>query len=388
MSLFSFFYIPLAILFWIVAIPFLFILSFKKKYRRSIPARFFQIKNPPLPKNGVWVHVCSYGEASAAHILFDKIKAKDLRITATTQTGYEEISKRSENSRYLPFEPLLLWWLKPQKVLVVFEAELWYLLFLLAKNRGAKTLLVNARISDKSYPKYQGFLWLYKRIFAKIDEVYAQSEIDADRLKELGADNVKVMGNIKFANIKKATKKYEKSTDIFVCAASTHEREEALILDGFRELKRKKPSAKIAVVPRHPERFDKVDRMMRSLAKLHDWSYHRFSDNKNFESDLVLVDALGELVNIYAMSDLVVLGGSFEPIGGHNAAEAAQFGCKIISGEHYFNQKEIFDGIDGIKIVSKEDLVDTMTYPNLLESTVVNKKASTRSIMRSINDVL
>jgi 3-deoxy-D-manno-octulosonic-acid transferase len=121
---------------------------------------------------------------------------------------------------------------------------------------------------------------------------------------------------------------------------------------------------------------------------LHDWSYHRFSDNKNFESDLVLVDALGELVNVYKVSDLVVLGGSFEPIGGHNAAEAAQFGCKIISGEHYFNQKEIFDGIDGIKIVSKEELVDAMTYPNLLEPTVVNKKASTRSIMRSINDVL
>jgi 3-deoxy-D-manno-octulosonic-acid transferase len=388
LSPFTFVYIPLAILFWILAIPFLLILSFKKKYRESIPARFFQFKNPPLPKDGIWVHICSYGEANAAHILFDKIKNENLRITATTQTGYEQISKRSKNSRYLPFEPLLLWWIKPQKVLVVFEAELWYLLFLLAKKRGAKTLLVNARISDKSYPKYKKLLWLYKRVFANIDEVYAQSEVDAIRLKELGAKNVKIMGNIKFANIKKATKQYVKNTDIFVCAASTHEREESLILDGFRDLKRKKPNAKIAIVPRHPERFEKVDRMMRSFAKLHNWSYHKFSEEKNFESDLVLVDALGELVNVYAISDLVVLGGSFEPIGGHNAAEAAQFGCRIISGEHYFNQKEIFDGITGIKIVSKEDLADAMTYPNLLEHTAINKKASTKSIMRSINDVL
>ncbi|MBN2768549.1 MAG: lipid IV(A) 3-deoxy-D-manno-octulosonic acid transferase [Campylobacterales bacterium] len=373
---------------WVVAIPFLIIQLFKKKYRSSIPARFFCIKNPPLPQDGVWIHVCSYGEANAAQILFNKIKSEDLRITATTQTGFKQISEVSQNSRYLPFEPLLLWWLKPQKVLVVFEAELWYLLFLLSKKRGAKTLLVNARISDKSYAKYKRHAWLYKRVFANIDEVYAQSETDAARLKELGADNIKVMGNIKFANIKKATKKYEKNTDVFVCAASTHENEESLILEGFRELKLKKPNAKIAIVPRHPERFDKVDRMMRSFARLHDWSYHRFSSNKNFESDLVLVDALGELVNVYAISDIVVLGGSFEPIGGHNAAEAAQFGCKIISGEHYFNQKEIFEGIEGIKIVSKADLAEAMMYPNLLDSTVIKKKASTASIMRSINSVL
>ena len=271
---------------------------------------------------------------------------------------------------------------------MVFEAELWYLLFLLAKKRGAKTLLVNARISDRSYPKYRRYNWIYKHVFANIDEVYAQSEIDASRLELLGAKNVKIMGNIKFANIKKATKKYTRNSDIFVCAASTHEGEESLILEGFRELKARRSNAKMAVVPRHPERFEKVDRMMRSLAKIQGWSYHRFSKQKDFESDLVLVDALGELVNVYAISDLVVLGGSFEPIGGHNAVEAAQFGCKIISGEHYFNQKEIFEGIEGIKIVSKQELVEAMTYPNLLEQTSIKKKANTRSIIRSINDVL
>jgi len=206
-KIFFILYSVIITLIYTIAIPFLFYLSKKKiKYKESIPARFFLKNNPPFEPNGIWFHSCSFGEARAIYPILDELPNKLLRLSTTTQTGYEAISKKqSKQSRYLPFEPLLFSWLKPQKVLVVMEAEFWYLLFVLAKKRGAKTLLINARMSDRSFPKYQRISWLYKMIFAYIDEVYAQSEIDKERLELLGAKNIKVIGNIKLAYIPKAT---------------------------------------------------------------------------------------------------------------------------------------------------------------------------------------
>lgn len=386
--MFKIFYFTVTTFVLVVSFPFLWIMSkIKSKYKESIPARFWLKNNPPLEPNGIWLHVCSFGEAKSISGLIKEIPPKLLRLSAITKTGFDEISKYSKESRYLPFEPILAFWIKPQKMLIVLEAELWYLLFVFAKKRGAKTLLINARMSEKSYPKYLRFRWLYKRIFKHIDEIYVQSEDDASKFKALGANNIFVTGNIKFANITKPTKELEKLDGIFVCGASTHENEESLMLDGFRSLKFKKPNSRIAIVPRHPERFEKIDKMMRSLAKLYGWSYHRYSQKEDFDSDMVLVDVLGELVNIYAISDLVVLGGAFEMIGGHNALEAAQFGCKIISGPNYFNQKDIFSGIDGIKVVSREDLKEAMSYPNLLPQTTIKSSANIDKMLNEIKKI-
>ena len=354
----------------LAALPFLLPLSLRRKYRHSIPARFWLWKNPPLKEEGVWFHVCSFGEARAVTPLVERFDEKLRRLSATTQTGRSVIEDLSSGqSRYLPFEPLLWFWLRPQKALVVMEAELWYLLFSLAKRRGAATFLINARISDRSWSSYRRFGWLYRRIFSHVDRVFAQSEKDRERLEELGARNVTVLGNLKLAAVPGPTRSLEKPEGFLVCAASTHEGEEGAVLHAFRELKRLRPEAKMVLVPRHPERFEKVERMMRSFAKLQGWSSARFSDTENFGSDLTLMDRMGELVNCYAISDLVVLGGAFEPIGGHNAAEAAQFGIPIISGPHYFNQKELFEGIEGITVATGEELPDVLRYPGLLSST-------------------
>ncbi len=106
-------------------------------------------------------------------------------MSTTTQTGFGAIQEYTAQSRYLPFEPLLLGWLKPQKALVVMEAEFWYLLFALAQKRGAKTLLINARMNDRSFSKYKKIRWFYRQIFKYIDEVYAQTELDKERLESL-----------------------------------------------------------------------------------------------------------------------------------------------------------------------------------------------------------
>ncbi len=371
-----------------MALPFLILFSFKTKYRNSIPSRFFLWNNRPLTANGIWFHSCSFGEAKAIKPLVDALPENMLRMSTTTQTGFEAINAYTEESRYLPFEPLLFPWLKPQKALVVMEAEFWYLLFALAKGRGAKTLLINARMSDRSFPKYQKIGWLYRHIFKHIDEVYAQTAKDKERLESLGAQNVVVTGNIKLSKLPDPTKELEKPSGLLLCGASTHEGEEALILEAFLALRKEEKKAKLILVPRHPERFDKIAKMVETFAKEHGFSMQRYSQNESMQSDIILLDVLGELVNIYAISDIVILGGAFEPIGGHNAAEAAQFGCKIISGKHYFNQKDIFDAIEGIAVVEASNLSRRVLQHGVLKSTRIKSKSDITPIIESLKSVL
>jgi 3-deoxy-D-manno-octulosonic-acid transferase len=350
-------------------------------------------RNPPLKKDGIWFHACSFGEIRALAPFREIFPKETLRFSTTTQTGYEESRRYSRESRYLPFEPLLFFWIKPQKVLVVMEAEFWYLLFALAQKRGAKTLLINARMSERSYPKYLKLRWLYRKIFSHIDEVYAQTEQDKKRLENLGARHVRVTGNIKLAFLPRVNRVLPGPDSLVVCAASTHEGEEMLILKAFAALKAKDPEAILLLVPRHPERFEKVHTTAKSFSADNGFDYGRYSENEDtvedlFSKDILLVDRLGELVNLYAVSDIVILGGAFVPVGGHNAAEAAQFGCRIISGEYYFNQKDIFAAIEGIRVVKEAELSDTLVNYRSLPKCSLKVRSDISPIVESIKNVL
>lgn len=386
--LFFFLYSTIVAVAYITALPFLLLFALKQKYQRSIPARFFLWKNTPLKRDGIWFHSCSFGEALAIKPLVNQLPEDLLRMTTTTQTGFEVVKGYTKQSRFLPFEPLLFGWLKPQKVLVVMEAEFWYLLFALAKRRGAKTLLINARLSDRSFPKYYKMRWLYRHIFGSIDEVYAQTVKDKERLELLGASKVTVTGNIKLANLASPTKILPKPTGLVVCGASTHEGEEGLILDAFVKLRAEEKNAKLIVVPRHPERFEKVGDLITEFAKEHSLQWHRYSQNEALEGDVILVDRMGELVNIYAIADIVILGGAFAPIGGHNAAEAAQFGCKIISGPHYFNQRDIFGAIEGITVVEASNLSRRLLGHGVLKAARIKGETNLTPIIESIKAAL
>lgn len=385
---FFFLYSVVSFILYLIAAPLLLFFSFKHKYKDSIPARFFLWNNRPLKPNGVWFHSCSFGEAKAIKPLVDALPSTLLRMSTTTYTGFKAITEYTEQSRYLPFEPLLFRWLKPQKVLVVMEAEFWYLLFVLAQKRGAKTLLINARMSDISFPKYVKMAWVYGHIFKHIDEVYAQTMIDKERLEFLGATNVIVTGNIKLSALPSVSKVVKKPVGLLLCAASTHEGEEEIILKAFSDFKKEQQEAKLLLVPRHPERFKKVSSKVEDFSKNEGFSWQRYSQKENFESDIIVVDKLGELVNLYAISDIVILGGAFEPIGGHNAAEAAQFGCKIISGKHHFNQKDIFEAIEGIAVVEASNLSRRLSQHALLKATKIKHKTDISLIVESIKSAI
>merc|ERR1711879_761033 len=167
----------------------------------------------------------------------------------------------------------------------------------------------------------------------------------------------------------KVTREFKKVDNVLITAGSTHENEEKLILDSYE-----KEFGKLVIVPRHPERFEKVDLLIKEFAMKKNLSYHRFSIKENFDSDIILVDKLGELNNIYAISDIVILGGAFENIGGHNPIEPAFFNCKIISGENIFNQKSLFECVNNYKLIKKDELKETLkNIEKLKKSTLAQK---------------
>lgn len=379
MSLFSIFYYLLLSFIYILAIPYLIFKSRNSKYRQAIPAKFFLKNNLSFKENGIWFHSCSMGETKAIKPLVDNY-IKNANISVITNTGFEEANKITPNVRYLPFEIFLPFWINKQKVLVVMEAELWYLLFLFAKKNGAKTLLINARISDKSYKSYKRFSFFYKKIFQNIDKVFAQSEVDKNRLEELGATNIEVIGNIKLAQLPKININLKKLDTILITAASTHENEEKLILNAY-----KKEQGKLVIVPRHPERFEKVDLLISEFVKDKNISYQRYSSKEDFEADIILVDKMGILNDIYAISDVVILGGAFEKIGGHNPIEPAFFNCKIISGKNIFNQKSLFECIKNYYLINNDELADYLNNLENLEKPILTKAGSIEPIIKEIN---
>ena len=372
-------------LLFLIALPLLIVLSFKQKYQESIPARFFLFKNPKFStSNGIWFHVCSLGEARALKPILDALKNKKVLITTITQTGQNEARKFNAELRYLPYEMYLPFWIKPQKKLIVLEAEFWYMLFSVLHARGAQVILLNARISDKSVSKYMKFSWFYKKILENVDIIYAQSEIDKNRFLALGAKNIEVIGNIKLAGEIKKSKEYQKPTSELIVAGSTHAGEEKSVLNAFLAYKQSN-NANLVIVPRHPERFEEIFKLMNHYATEYNLTLSRFSKIKNFESDLILVDMMGELNNIYAISDIAILGGAFkDDVGGHNPLEPAYFGCKIITGKHFFHQKELFKYVHHVQYVDADEIKNALEMAKKLPPSMVEEKINLEPVVQKI----
>ncbi len=376
---------------FIIALPLLILLTFKKKYRESIPARFFLFRNPPFKsRDALWFHVCSLGEARALGPIVKELDGVKTLISTITHTGHEEAKKYDAEVRYLPYEIYLPFWIKRERVLIVLEAEFWYMLFQVAFAKGAKIILLNARISDKSVDKYMKFAWFYKRLLSRVDIVYAQSEVDKNRFLALGVKHIEVIGNIKLAGEIKKTKSYTKPKGSeLIVAGSTHPDEEAAVLNAFVEYKKANPHAKLIIVPRHPERFGTVYELMQRFAKEEGMTLEKFSQTTALESDMVLVDMMGELNNIYAISDIAVLGGAFrDDVGGHNPLEPAFFGCKIITGKHFFHQKELFKYVHHVQYAETDEIKEALQNAKELPPSMVEEQINLEPVVRKIRDYM
>ena len=326
----------------------------------------------------IWVHAVSVGEVLAVSGLVEELGQRfpehRVVVSTTTDTGQRLARSRfgEDNAFYFPLDFAFairpyLERLRPSLV-VVAETEFWPNFLRLAGQSGAKIAVVNARISDRSLPRYLRFRRLLWRVLQNIDLFTAQTEADAGRLKQIGApaDRVKVSGNLKYdvappsapaivASLRKAFQQAQ-AGPVFVCG-STVEDEERPLVKAFVHVLTGHPRAVMILAPRHPERFPKVAELLQQWG-VRFWQRSLWS-GEPIASGVLLLDTIGELAALYALADAAFVGGSLVPRGGHNINEPAQYGVPILVGKYTENFRdivELFRRRDAVRVVSRAEL--------------------------------
>jgi 3-deoxy-D-manno-octulosonic-acid transferase len=334
---------------------------------------------PDLPV--IWLHAVSVGEILAIGRLVAELDREFRRhrvmISTTTRTGQTLARERfgAERVFYCPLD--LPWavraWLNALQpsLLILAETEFWPNLLSGCFRRKIPVAVVNARISDRSWPRYQMLRRLWRPILGRISRVLAQTETDAVRLRALGCrtEMVTVAGNLKFdvraTNEAEATRllKAMSPPPRFLVAGSTLEGEEAALIAAFPALAAvADPALVVVLAPRHPERFETVAALLESSGlrwiRRSAWTA-RPSEIRKQGVQIVLLDTIGELASVYSIATVALVGGSLVPAGGHNPLEPAQFGVPIVMGPHYANFRAITEDLlaeQAIRIATREEL--------------------------------
>ncbi|MDE1461917.1 lipid IV(A) 3-deoxy-D-manno-octulosonic acid transferase [Spartinivicinus poritis] len=363
-------------------------------YRKRWGERFGFFTKPQLSEQPIWVHAVSVGETIAAIPLIKQIQQQypecPLVVTTMTPTGSERVIALLGDQVFHVYAPYDL----PGSVsrflekinpclAVIMETELWPNLIHGCANKNVPVVVANARLSARSAKGYERFKKLVQPMLTEITQLAAQDQATADRFLSLGLSQsqLKVTGSIKF-DIDSDPADQEKgealrqswladgSRSVWV-AASTHQGEDEIILTAHQQLLSTLPSALLVLVPRHPERFDEVAK----LIEQQQLSYARRSDKQQVPSDtqVILGDTMGELKALYVAADVAFIGGSLlEGGGGHNMLEAAVWGKPLLSGPYVINFQEITDKLvnaRGMKLVSNtneiaEQLIKLLTDEN------------------------
>jgi 3-deoxy-D-manno-octulosonic-acid transferase len=327
-------------------------------YREGLAERFGL--GPAIPGSPIWIHAVSVGEVQAAQPLIAQLQKRHpqygILLTTVTPTGAARARLLFGDRVHLRYVPLDLpgsvrrFFDRVQpKLAMILETELWPNLYGECGRRGVPLVLASARISPRSVGKYRRMVPLFRQTLSHGIVIAAQSESDAVRFHSIGATSQRthVTGNIKFdfqppAGIEAQGRRWREEQapgrPIWV-AGSTHEGEEAIVLDAHRRVLERFPDALLVLVPRHPQRFEGVRDL---LAKRHERAAYRSSRAPIPPSASVLLgDTMGELMTFYAGADVAFVAGSLLPIGGHNLLEPASVGRPVLTGPHNFNGEEI-----------------------------------------------
>jgi 3-deoxy-D-manno-octulosonic-acid transferase len=365
----------------LVSLPFWLVQGVRHgKYRAGLGERLGRI-SPRLARSSepaIWIHAVSVGEVLAVSELVAELKTRFPRhrvvVSTTTDTGQELAGTRfgAENVFYFPLDFAVavrpyLRLLRPELV-VIAETEFWPNFLRLAHARGARIAVVNARISDRSWPGYRLFRYLLSKILQQVDLFLTQTEEDARRLKDIGApaERVQVSGNLKFdvpapaappivAALCTAIERAN-AGPVIVCG-STVDGEEALLLGAFGNVLASHPRAVMILAPRHPERFSEVAQLLEKLG-IRFWRRSLWTGDP-IVGGVFLLDTIGELSALYALADIAFVGGSLVPRGGHNIIEPAQHGVPIVVGNHTENFRDmigLFQSRDAVRIVGPAEL--------------------------------
>jgi len=321
---------------------------------------FFDLRGPRT----VWFHAVSVGETLAAIPLVELLKERnrDVQIyfSTVTETGQAIARERlafDDRVFYFPFDlPLVtdsIAYRMVPDVFVVVETEIWPNVIRTMNRLHVPVLMVNGRISPRSYKGYMRVRPLIKPVLGLFSHFNMQTRVDAERIESLGAKDgrVSVAGNVKFDH---ASGKIKSSgadlpsknslgigdSTIVLVGGSTHPGEEEGVIEAFREILKEHPDTVLVIAPRHPERFDKAA----SILDREGIRYTRKTENKGHRitgGQALLVDTMGELSGLYRVGDIIFVGGSWATIGGHNVLEPAAFGKPVFFGPYMHNFHEI-----------------------------------------------
>jgi 3-deoxy-D-manno-octulosonic-acid transferase len=340
-----------------------------KKYIGSLRQRlgFLPITFNLDAEPSIWIHAVSVGEALTARALAADLKSRYPRLRlflSTTTIAGQQVARRSLSNIdavfYFPFDWTFivrrtLRLVRP-RLFIMMETEIWPNLLRECRRQGIRTILINGRISSRSYPRYRLVRRFFRRVLADVDRCCMQSEESARRLIELGAEpsRVVVTGSLKFDSLELpsagAHKPRERVLRFFrlspnrtvVVGGSTLRGEESAMLRAFSLIKTTMPGALLVLAPRHPERFGEVERLARDSGFVTTRRSELPIDAEP-RADVVVLDTIGELAQLYQLATAVFVGGSLVDQGGHNILEPAIFGKPIVFGAHMQNFKEIAD---------------------------------------------
>ena len=362
-------YSLLTVAFFVVVSPYLLYQALRyRKYIANLPQRLGYL---PLSFNldgdeSIWVHAVSVGEVLTARALLPELRERYPRLriflSTTTMTG-QQIARNNlqyvDEVFYFPFDlgfivKRTLRLVKP-RLFIMMETEIWPNLLRACHRAGVRTVLVNGRISSRSYPRYQLVRPFFRRVLRHVDRFCMQSEESARRIVDIGAprERVTVTGSLKFDSLylpgtgpadrgrNRVLRYFRVSPDRpVVIAASTLKGEEEPILEAFQRIRATMTNALLIIAPRKPERFDDAERLARRAG----WNVARRSElrvDSEPRHDIVILDTIGELAQLYQVATAVFVGGSLVDAGGHNILEPAVFGKPIVFGPHMQNFAEI-----------------------------------------------
>ncbi len=380
----------------------LFQIAVRGKYRKGFAERMGRVaERLRLPKGDekvIWVHAVSVGEVLAIAGLVERLQSDSwarIVVSTTTDTGQALAREKfgEHNVFYFPMDfrfavrPYLRA-LRP-KMVVIAETEFWPNFMRLVHASGAKIVVVNARISDRSWPRYRRFRGLLREVLGNVDLFLAQTSEDAARLEAIGAgaERVRVVGNLKFdlpvPEAPTIVGKLRESITangagpVLVCG-STVEGEEPVLLKAFENLLVRHPQAVMILAPRHPQRFVVAAALLKKLS-IRFWRRSQWS-GEPLNGGVLLLDTIGELGALYGLGDVAFVGGSLVPRGGHNIIEPVQHGVATVVGPHTENFRGIvrqFQSQDALKVADPSDL--PLVLMELLASDAERKKLAQRA---------
>lgn len=350
-----FLYGLISTLVFITLLPFYYIVRvFKGKFLYGWREKLGFFKSPKLGDKVIMFHGVSVGEVISLEHLVKKTKEMfpdyKVVVTTSTKTGHEIAVKKYTNVAdfvtYFPFDipygvNSFLNKVKPTIVLIA-ETELWPIFASACKHRGIYLYCINGRMSDHTFSMYKSFKSFFKIVLSKYTKILTQSEIDRNKLIQIGApeDKTFVMKNLKF-DVKKSEEKVEIGQDGFrvIIAGSTHAGEDEIVLKMFKEKKERYSDIKLLLVPRHITRLPKIKELMKKM----ELNFGLRSKNDTFKDfDIIILDTMGELSKMYSVCDFAFIGGSFNKTGGHNPLEATVFGKPTITGPSIHNFRDIY----------------------------------------------